>query len=262
MLQRHEKTLPSGKRTHWYTYYGEKLTSVTTILDKVLPKPALVFWASKIIAEHVTKHHEQLPYWYDDMGEDNLIKYLKNLPLQVRDEAAMRGTKVHSIAEEKFQGTESVTASAHSELGAYAAGVDDFIRDYQPEVILTETTVAHTTHRYAGQFDLLAKIGDDIAMIDVKTSKNVYSSTALQLAAYANADIYIDDDGVQKNFDFPITAAYILHLTGDPFESYNLVKVRDFSTSPTSHDIDYMEEWTKILGMHDMMADMDHWLDK
>lgn len=58
----------------------------------------------------------------------------------------------------------------------------------RPEVLRTEYTVWHEKHRYAGTVDLVVRIGDEVWLIDVKTSSQIWPSMELQVSAYKHAD--------------------------------------------------------------------------
>lgn len=78
-----------------------KLYSVTTIIDKVVAKPALYGWYWKITMEGVsklaTKYGASLP---SDLASLKSLMSTENLsPYKVRNEAGAKGTKVHEDME-------------------------------------------------------------------------------------------------------------------------------------------------------------------
>jgi hypothetical protein len=184
-------TLKFSEKAHRYWLDGKPIPGVTTLLGKGLPKPALPYWSAKTVAEFVIDNPEQVDA-LRAMGRGPAVAALKGVPWEKRDEAAVRGTDVHAIAEEIIHGRE-VDVPEH--LLAHVEGYTRWVDEFSVEPILTERQVASRTHWYAGTFDAIVRIGDTTWLLDWKTSKGVYGSTALQCAAYAGAEFYVTDDG-------------------------------------------------------------------
>lgn len=200
---------------HRYKLDGLPITGVTTILNGGIPKPALVRWAPRVVAEWVT--HPDNRGRLDELlagDPDAAIRELKELPSKVRDEAAVRGTAVHDLAE-----TLATTGSVEEvpdELAGYVEGYADFLDRFQVTTILAEYVVASRKDWYAGKFDLIATsplLNDgNPVMIDIKTSKSVYGETGIQTAAYSLAEFYADEDGTEHPMP-TIAATYVAHVT-------------------------------------------------
>ena len=182
------KGLKFSEKAHRYWLDGKPCTGVTTLL-KGVPKPALVHWAAKSVAEHVARN-EDLVNSLRQHGERQMIAALKEVPWEQRDAAALRGTEVHDLAERVIHG-EAVDAGEHVGL---VQGYVDWLDEHDVEPVLVERSCANRTNWYAGRFDLIAKVDGETWMLDVKTSKGVYGEYALQLAAYAHAEFYTDDE--------------------------------------------------------------------
>jgi len=63
--------------------------------------------------------------------------------------------------------------------------------------VLVEATVFDSVVGFAGSFDMVCKLpayGDELVILDYKTSKAIYPEVAAQLAAYAHAEQYVLDD--------------------------------------------------------------------
>lgn len=201
-------------RGHGYKVDGKKVPGVTTILGAALPKPALIGWASRVAAEFVANRVRQDgEHWIaDDMVADLrtmannsddkrdhwgsekagpllIAQAIKALPYLERDTAALKGTDVHNLAEKLAHGVEVEVPDE------YSGHVDSYIRfleEWDPHDALVEIVVGNRTHRYCGTFDLLCEIdGLGTCLLDIKTSKGIYGETALQLAAYRNAEVYL-----------------------------------------------------------------------
>jgi hypothetical protein len=184
-------TLKFNAKAHRYWLDGKPIPGVTTLLGKGLPKPALPYWSAKSVAEFVVDNPEQVDQ-IRSLGRGPAVAALKAIPWQARDEAAVRGTDVHALAEEIIHGRE-VDVPEH--LVAHVEGYTRWLDAFDVQPILTEHAVANRNLWYAGTFDAVVEIAGVRWLLDWKTSKGVYGSTALQVAAYAGAEFYVDDEG-------------------------------------------------------------------
>lgn len=182
-------------KSHRYKLDGSWVPGVTTLIGKGLPKPALPYWAAKTVAEWVADHADLADEINRMGGRGPAIAFLKELPWQKRDEAAIRGTDVHALAEQIVHG-DAVEVPEH--LAGHVQGYVDWLDANSVEVILAERPCASRQWGYAGTFDLVARIDGLTWMLDLKTSSGIYGSYALQLAAYANAEFYVDADGAEQ----------------------------------------------------------------
>ena len=187
-------TLKFSEKAHRYWLDGKPIPGVTTLINKGLPKPALTYWSAKCVAEFVVDQPEQVEA-LRQMGRGPAVAALKNVPWQERDEAAVRGTAVHALAEDVIHGRE-VDVPEH--LLAHVEGYVRWLDAFGVEPILTERQVASRSLWYAGTFDAIVRIRGEVWGLDWKTSRAVYGSTALQVAAYMGAEFYVDDDGEEQ----------------------------------------------------------------
>lgn len=218
-------TLKFNAKSHRYWLDGKPCTGVTTLIGKGLPKEVLAYWSARTVAEYVADNEygvEQLRA----MGRGPMVAALKGIPWQARDEAAVRGTDVHALAEQIVHGEAVVVPP---QLSGYLEGYVRFLDKFGVEPILTERSVGNRTHWYAGRFDLIALIGGVVWMADVKTSRKVYGSIALQTHAYANAEFYVDDDDPDTEHPMPEVERHgVLHVT----ESGTELRPLDSSEKP------------------------------
>ena len=220
-------SLEFKESSHRYRLDGKPVTGVTTILNGGIPKPALVWWAGGVVAKFVAD-----PDNADKVAEllagdqDSAVKFLQLLPNKERDSAAERGTEVHDLAE-KLATTGEVDAP--EELVGFIEGYLDFLDRWQITPALVEVVLANREHWYSGKVDLLATSpllmsAADIAagkviQIDLKTSKGVYMETALQTAAYARAEFYMDGG---KEVPMPeVVKNFVGHVTPMDREGIN-----------------------------------------
>ena len=210
------KFSPSG---HRYWLDGKPVPGVTTLIGKGLPKPALPYWAAKCVAEYVADQPDAVDQ-LRMMGRAPMVAALKEVPWQARDEAAIRGTDVHALAERLVHGLE-VEVPEH--LLNHVEGYARFLDRWQVEPVLTEHAVASRKWWYAGTFDLIADVcalGKRL-LVDLKTSKGVYGETALQTAAYASAEFYTTDGSDELPVP-EVDGIAVVHVTTDGSALYDL----------------------------------------
>lgn len=201
-------TLKFNAKAHRYWLDGKVIPGVTTLLSKGLPKPALPYWSAKAVAEYVIDNPEGVEQ-LRALGRGPAVAALKAIPWQARDEAAVRGTDVHAIAEDVLHGRE-VDVPEH--LLAHVEGYVHWLEAHKVEPVLTERQVANRSLWYAGTFDAIVTIGGVVWLLDWKTSKGVYGSTALQVAAYEGAEFYVDEDGNEQPMPH-IDRLGVVHIT-------------------------------------------------
>lgn len=198
---------------------GEPLPSVTTIIGVVDKSGPLVGWAKKITAEAAVDHRAEIEGWVTLSGRDGAVSMLKTVAVAERDRAANRGTEVHTLAEGIARGQE---VEIPEELAPYIASYRQFLVDWSPEYLAAEEMVANLMHGYAGTLDGIAKLAGETWLLDIKTSKGVYAETALQLAAYGNAQ-FIGRAGTERRFRIPPIDRYgVIHVRP---ERYQLIPI-------------------------------------
>lgn len=195
-----------GRPTHHYVdINGQRVPGVTTILDKGLPKPALLPWGIKTVAEYAVNERERLT----GMKPTEMLTELKGAPYRERDAAAKRGTEVHALAEQLVQGN---PVDVPGELATHVQHYLEFLDAFNPQPILVEATVYHAEFGYAGTLDLVATVGGETWLLDVKTNRSgVFAETAYQLAAYRFASHFIDGDGVERPM-VPVDRCAVIHV--------------------------------------------------
>lgn len=208
-------------RGHSYKVDGVKYDGVTTLINKGLPKPALVSWAARSVAEHVADNLEAVQ-GMKAMGREAIVAALKEAPWTSRDTAAAKGTEVHGLAEKLTRG-EKIQIPEH--LTGYVESCIAFLDQWKVREVLVERTIANRKWRYAGTLDLVAEVadptvGDVLALLDWKTgASGVWPEVSLQLAAYAHAEVYLADDNTEQTMP-KVDAGYAVWLRSDGFDVY------------------------------------------
>lgn len=240
-------TLKFSPKAHRYWCDKKNIQGVTTILKGGLPVDGLMYWSAKTVAEHVADFPEEVES-LRGMGREPMVAALKNIPWQKRDEAAVRGTDVHAIAEAVING-EAVEVPGH--LVDHVQGYVDWLDEFDVTPVLTEKSCANRTHWYAGRFDLIADFAGYRWMLDNKTSKSVYGSTALQLHAYANAEFYVEDDEPDVEIPMP-----------EGIERYGVLHITDHGTFlyPVDHSQNPWRDFLNVLAVNNARKRIDGYL--
>lgn len=222
-------SLTFNEASHRYRLDGKSVKSVTGIIGGGIPKPALAYWAANQAAEAASAWAYDLKQTGDDwalqsIDRESLYETWRKAPWQARDKAAVRGTAVHALAEQLVHGAD---VDVPDELVPYVDGYARFLDDWEVQPILTEKSVAHRGLWFAGRFDLIASspyLQDRAPVeIDLKTSNGVYADTAIQCAAYARAEFYVDDSDPDTEHALPdVAATYVAHVTADGTHLFEL----------------------------------------
>lgn len=175
---------------HGYRLDGKAVTGVTTLINKGLPKPALPPWAAREAATYAADNFDALA----SLDRDGRIAAIKQAPWSQRDKAAARGTEVHALAEALVHG-EEVEIPEH--VVGHVEGYVKWLDASGIEPVLTEKACASRKWWYAGTFDVVFDLNGERWLADWKTSRGVYGESAMQTAAYAGAEFYLDDDGAE-----------------------------------------------------------------
>lgn len=200
-----------------YTWEGQHFPSVTTIIGGGVPKPALLPWGIKMVAEAAVMMTQsgQLAAIVRS-NPDAALKILKGAPYDKRDSAADLGSAIHEAAEAHILG-HGGGLSVSSEVQPFIEQFHAFLREHNPEYLAAECTVFSREHGYAGTLDGLVKFGEVVYVLDYKSGTGVYPESSLQLAAYCHAEFIGLPDG--KEAPLPkIDGALVLWLRPDKYE--------------------------------------------
>lgn len=196
-----------------YLLDGKPVMSVTTILSKGLPKPALIDWAARTVAEYVADNWDRLK----DLDSAEVRDLAKGAPNRDRDKAANRGTEVHRLARAL---THDEEVQVPEELAGHVESAIRFLDEWQPRDEITEVPVFSRKHRYAGTFDMHCTLPDlGRTLVDYKTNRSgPFGEVGLQLAAYGHADTMIVDS--QELPMRPIDSYVSVWLRADGYDVY------------------------------------------
>lgn len=177
-------------RMYRHPILDELVPSVTNVIG-MLDKPALPRWAAIEVAKAAFKMRHALP----EMDEAQAVDMLKGTPWSKATRAADRGTDIHEWLEAALLGRALPSLADEAEKFRPAAqGWLDWYEGAGGVTLATEQTFLHD--QYAGTADLVCDVRGERWLVDFKTSKGLYESVALQLAALAAA--YTLPDGTDN----------------------------------------------------------------
>ena len=164
----------------YYNQDGRRLPSVTTIIGRFKDSGALIKWAYTQGREHENERHQT------GSAPDSLHS--------VTSQAADIGTVVHAMVEAhcKLQSPEKVRADMTQDWPQDKLDkVQSGFQAYLSWESLTKLTVLYQEmhliseqYGFGGTPDAIGMIGNNLVLLDWKTSNAVYSDMLIQLAAY------------------------------------------------------------------------------
>ena len=198
MATQKRTTTASGR---FYHIDGEDYPSVTTVLSAIA-KPALVTWAEKTAKAAAIESAADL---YVDLAKIqgsvpmSRPAYIATLQGRMgKDRQTQRelakageiGTQTHALIEWSLRTSlgQKVRRPATTPPAEWAfMAYQDWAKSVDLQPIFIEQTVWSGVHGYAGTLDLVARVRDEVTLIDFKTSKGIYAEYDLQSVAYQAA---------------------------------------------------------------------------
>jgi hypothetical protein len=155
---------------------------------------------------------------------DGAVKYLSGAARRYTKIRSDFGSEAHDLFERMIRG--EVVRSVSPDLVHVFKHFAEFLAAVNPQLLRTEDVAWSDTYGYAGSFDAILIVWLDadgyptpdrsgtprILIVDWKTSKDTHAEVAMQLAAYANADYILDDDGQRAEMP-EIAGGAVLHIT-------------------------------------------------
>ena len=128
-------------------------------------------------------------------------------PDRLKEEAARRGSQIHSAIEQTLLGHPREEQPAAVQPGI--AGALAFLEDGELTPLAAESSAWHPQESYAGQVDCIARHEDgSLAVIDWKSGSRLYPAYRWQAAAYAYA--------VAELAGQPVQHAYVVKVLKTP----------------------------------------------
>lgn len=166
---------------------GVQVPGVTTVLGSSLgwKAPGLIHWAWKLGIE----------------GKDYKAE---------RNKAADAGSLAHSCAEARITGKPlpSIPAEYAEKVAGSLAAFSAWRAESKIDLVASEVALISEAHGYGGCIDAVGVFGGAAALVDFKSSKDLYPDQICQVAAYAHL-------WTEAHPDLPIKAWHILRWAPD-----------------------------------------------
>jgi hypothetical protein len=196
---------------HWYELRRpdgklEYVPGVTTAVSAGLAIPFGVAanWAAEKCAIYTAERRDFLA----GLTYDETFAIVKAQAQNVTDQAAVKGKTIHAYADQLQTTGEVHLQPEHAHWAAHVELYADCLDRWEIEPAASEVPVAHTDLRWAGTTDLIARSAravewlnqnggnippDALGIVDLKTGNKVRDKDAVQVRAYASANLAIID---------------------------------------------------------------------
>lgn len=202
------KTDGTPRKRDWRAYYinrapnvvpqaRQRVESVTTICDRILPKDGLSTWSER---QGIRGALEALRrgLLHPHTTDDDAVQIVRRNHLgadSARDEAADRGLNIHRLLEEYMLFAQVPNPADHPEPHRpFIRGLVKWLIHCNPEPEQVEMLVADPDEGYAGRLDLLARVKvkgkPRLLLCDLKTQERgaIYESAHVQVQLYRRAE--------------------------------------------------------------------------
>lgn len=173
-------TLPNG--TRWYEFEGKRYIGVTSIEDVTGMSKGLVDWQLRMYMGAASED-PSLVLDHDDWHAAAMSD--RNMRME-------RGTRVHDAIARNVKSTDP----GYEDIAPWLRQWEAFVDDYEVKVLLSERRVINPYLEYAGTVDLvlLMKGIPKPVLLDIKTSKRLNMSHAMQVRQYSRCNIVVARD--------------------------------------------------------------------
>jgi hypothetical protein len=223
---------------------GDKLRSVTTILNQGVPKEALIFWAGNIVAECAI---ENLPHLVkasrSQQRRTDAYDWLRRAHTRKKDERADIGSAVHKLIEAHIlEQPVPDELMDDPEMTPFLEHFWTAVADFDITFTASEMVVANPEDGWAGTLDYMltspiiaSALGlpvDTQFMGDTKTGgeldeitsagypKGVYPEAGLQMSAYRKGAVCWLRDGQKVPMPATAEVGLVLHLRPQGYRIY------------------------------------------
>lgn len=211
---------------------------VTHVIDTLSNKgAALSGWAFNLAVGGVTELLNEGEFtmkskWTTD-DVKNLLKSRNYSPYQQKTLASTRGDGVHKVFEQFLTTGVAKLGELPTGMQNYAKEAVAWVVQAKPTVVETEATVASLRYDYAGTLDLLCELDGESTIVDLKTSKRIYETHAIQLAAYRLA---------LREVDIVVNKAAVLRVPAHGKYQFKLYDETELNK--------YERTWLKMLDLY------------
>ncbi len=176
--------IKKDKRINRIVQADETAKQITILDSRYYQRKPGVFYPSVTYVLSYFPKDKFFESWIKDVGYNSEI---------IMRRAGDEGTQVHNAAEAYLKGEEIVWID---EFGNAKYSLDvwkmilkfvDFWDTHKPKLIESEVHLFSDDLQIAGTGDLIVEIGDELWLIDIKTSNSLHETYDLQLACYRKA---------------------------------------------------------------------------
>jgi len=150
-------------------------------------------------------------------GKEGLIRWnvkeasQGNDPIAMRNRQAEVGSVAHEmircyLMNEEFDGSEYAPA-IYNDGAKYFESFKRWAKDHDITLVLVEQELVSEEYKYGGTLDLIVRLDGTLAILDHKTSGNIYPTHKVQIAAYQQ----LFDEALAPEYG-PIERTIILQL--------------------------------------------------
>ena len=156
------------------------VTQITGLLNKNLHE-----WAVRQVVEYL-KGELQPGLVLSPEEVERILQEAATAHHRAAQGAAGRGASLHGWAEAYLRGQDPPLPEEEP-LRGMCLSLKAWWEGNGGHSLRSEEAVFHPEHRYAGRVDLVARFGDRLVVVDLKTSPQAYPEHLLQVGAYALA---------------------------------------------------------------------------
>ena len=184
---------------HKYWLDGNEVPSVTTITGQVDKSEPLMGWAVNTVIDYLAQHVDEIRDGSIVLKGENahlLFSEAKAQHRELKKAAADMGTRVHRAVELYLKGEDCDLTGIERPFSAFL----DWRFSWDQFELLASEVMTYDTYRngYAGTADIIARLNNEVWLIDLKTSPRIYDEYGMQLAAYQYALSWCDQFDITK----------------------------------------------------------------
>ena len=211
------KEIRRGKNTqHLYVVNNIAYPSVSSIIGIVDDEKSarLSNWAKRTAIDNIKnelKNRINKRIKITDKLIDELCKIASKAPDRQKEEATDIGTQVHNAIDDMITGKDDF--EKHLLCDRAKSSFENFLKWFNfngYKFISGDLPVVSLEFGYGGRLDAIAAAGDDIILLDWKTSNDIRNTYALQVAAYAIA--------LKETYDIEPKRAFVVKFAKDEFD--------------------------------------------
>jgi hypothetical protein len=225
------QTGPRNARTdpetglRYYTWRGTEYPSVTSVRNLAGMPHRLAAWRTNKVIERAMAEYPTLGQMLKTSTPEATATWLRQAMSVERDAAASLGTRVHDAAASGM-----TLDKAPADLAPFLLQYRSWLSDSHIDIVTVEKQVFNTAVGYAGTFDMIGRMKNGTYwLIDLKTGKGTYAEHALQLEAYARAEVVGEDDVVDvqaTEYLHEVSGRAVLHLRPEGW-SFKVIPASD-----------------------------------